>query len=62
MSDEDEEKVHRTLDWRNDEVTDLLHRCDAALGIVRKYGEPSTRAPNIHCLELIKPEIDLSEI
>ena len=55
MSDEETEsdsgdRVFRTLPWRSADVTDLIKRCDAALGVVRKYGQPSIRSPNEKCL------------
>lgn len=55
----DEEKkisVHRTLLWRSDEATDIIRRCDASLGVVRVYGEPSDRQPNNKCVNFVKPE------
>ncbi|XP_057302909.1 uncharacterized protein LOC130637355 [Hydractinia symbiolongicarpus] len=57
--DEDEEgnKIFRSLPWRTEEVSDLIRRCDMALEVIRKYGEPSERAPNVHCLEFVKLEL-----
>lgn len=61
MSDEEEDengqKIFRSLPWRNELSTDLIRRCDTALGVVRRYGEPSEREPNIHCLEFVNQNI-----
>jgi len=54
MSDEEydeKEKMNvlRTLPWRSQIVTDLIRRCDRALGVARVYGEPSERQPDEKC-------------
>ena len=53
-SDSENGRIFRTLPWRSDETTDLLNRIDMALGVVRKYGDPSERTPNNKCQEFLK--------
>ena len=53
-TDEQGRKELRTVEWREEEYTDLVRRCDRALGLHRNYGPPSEREPNIHCLKFVK--------
>ena len=53
-SDDENGKIFRTVPRQSDEATDLLNRIDMALGIVRKYGDPSERSPNNKYQEFLK--------
>lgn len=60
MSDEESgEENHirqfRTLPWRTDEATQLVRSCDAALGVVRVYGDPLEWQPDHRCENFVKP-------
>lgn len=58
MSDEESDgengRMFTTLPWRSEEAADLLNRIYMALGVVRKYGDPSERTPNNKCQEFLK--------
>ena len=33
-----EEGFFRTLSWRGDDLNELIHRCDASMSLIKKYG------------------------
>ena len=43
-SDPEEGLFHHNLPWRDDNFKELMHRCDASLSLIRKYGRVSTTA------------------
>ena len=59
--DDEEGMFYRTLPWRSAEITDIVNRCDSALGIIRRYGAPSERIPNHHCIEFCEPGYNFHE-
>ena len=38
-----EEGFFRTLPLREDNLNELIHRCDASMSVIRKYGGVSAR-------------------
>lgn len=43
-SDTEEALLHRTLPWRDDDLNDLIHRCDRLISLIRKYVPVSARS------------------
>ena len=44
-----EEGFFRTLSWRGDDLNELIHRCDASMSLIKKYGAVSAKpAPPDH--------------
>ena len=43
-SDPEEGHFHNTLLWRDDDLNELTHRCDASMSLIRKY-EPVSAKP-----------------
>ena len=47
--DPEEGLFHRTLLWMHQNLNKLIHRCDASMSVIRKYGPVSARpAPPGH--------------
>ena len=60
-NEENASRVFRTLPWRTEEATNLIQRCDTTLGIIRNYGDPSTRAPDHRCSGFLRIDYDNEE-
>ena len=42
LESEPGEGFFRTLPWRGDNLNELIHRCDASMSLIKKYGTVST--------------------
>ena len=60
-SDGENGRIFRTLPWRIDEATDILNRIGMALGVAKKYGDPSERTPNNRCQGYLKERVVIKE-
>ena len=42
-SDQEKGLFYRTLPWREDDLNEMIHWCDASMSFIRKYGIGSAR-------------------